>query len=573
MLNVIEVGLIAILLLSGCMDSANHPSLPVLIEAGRLAESNPDSAHLLLQTIQNPEQLSEHDFAEWSLISGEIFNRRTDNEKTFLPSLFFERANRFYKQFGSTKQKALIRLHLGRSYQKTGEYDYAMHIFTEVLKDAENWNEYYAAGMICSYMGDIYQTQHLSDKCKEKYNESIYYHTLANNPKSIAYAYAELGFEYLYNEEPEEGLSYILKADSIASLVQDPVQIGKICYYLGVAYSELKKFTDAKQSFVKAFQFAHTKADSIDIYYALSDVHIAAGDFEEARNVLKSELSNYLKDGILRQHYLIEKGKQNFKQALEYLEQYQQTLDSIQTEQKKMHTLEIEQKYNLEHADNLKNKAQLSSQRNLMIALVAIALTFLILFISQLIVRRKNRVIMEQKDALNKADTHITNISKLLHEEKENLQKSEKENRENSATLITHQKRIEKLQKRSFEAKLEMIRNLSPIGKKIIKSVEKVILGGKALSSAEWNTLNELILTSFPSLIDLFNKLPSKLTDAEYRHCLLAFFDLDAKGESTIMNIKPDSVYKQRTRTRSKLQLDDGVNLFEFFKTYCIEHE
>lgn len=573
MLNVIEVGLITILLLSGCTNSTNHTCLPVLTEAERLAETNPDSAHLLLQTIQYPEQLSEHDFAAWCLLSEKIYNRGTDDEKPHLPSLFLERANQYYKRHGTTEQQAFIQLYLGCSYHITGEYDRAMHIFTEALKDAKSWKEYDIAGMICSYMGDVYQTQYLSDKCKEKYNESLHYFTLTDNQKSIAYAYAQLGFEYLYNEEPEEGIHYVLKADSIASLLLDSILITRVCYYLGVAYNEINNFLLAEKSLLKALQFAQRKSDSTIIYYALSDAYIEAVDYGKAYEVLDLSTSNLTKDGVLRQYYLIEKKKQNFKQALQYLEQYQQALDSIQTEQKKMHTLEIEQKYNHEHADNLKNKAQLSSQRYYIIAFVATTLAFLILFIHQVMLRRKNRIIMEQKESLNKADLRIAAIFKQLQEEKENLQKSEKENRENSATLIAHQKRIEKLQIKSFLAKLEMIRNLSPIGKKIIKSVEKVILSGKALSSSEWSTLNELILNSFPSLKNLFNNPPINLTEAEYHHCLLAFFDLDAKGESTIMDIKPDSVYKQRTRTRSKLQLNDGANLFEFFKAYCIEHE
>lgn len=573
----IRIGIMAIIVFSGCKNSGNHQYLPVLIEAEQLAETDPDSTHLLLLSIENPEELSEPNFAKWCLISGEIYNERTDDGKTFLPSLYFEQANRYYKRYGTNKQKAFIRLYLGRSYQKTGEYDQAMHIFTEALKNAEAWKEYNAAGMICRYMGDIYQIQYLSDKSKEKYKESIHYFNLANNLKRIAYTNTELGFEYFCDEKDEEALNYLYQADSIADILQDSALIGDISYYLGLIHIELGEYIIAEQNLLKALRFVRTKKDSSVIYFAFSDIPIAKGNYIEARDILNSKINDQTKYGISYQFYLIEKGEQNFKQALNYLEKHQEVSDSIQTKQKKMHTLEIEQKYNLEHAENVKNRALISSQRNYIVAFITSSLTLLLILILQFVMRKKNRIISQQQQNINKSDLVIKIISgKLAHEKK--IQKEleealEKSNQENAQILAEQTQQIEQLKIDSFHVKHEKLKYLSVIGKKILKITEKVTPGGKEFTAADWQALKELLLETYPSLNTLLWNRSTPLTDTEIRQCMITFFNLGAKGEAIIMNIMPDSIYKQRTRLRQKLFLEEGESIFEFLKAYCIEHE
>lgn len=575
--KLILTGIVATILLTGCINSVKYQYLPVLNNAEQLIETNPDSAYLLLKTIEHPEELSEHDFAKWCMISGKIFNHRTDHGKMYLPSLFFEKANRFYKQYGTTEQQAFIRLYLGYSYQKAGEYDQAMQIYTEILKDAKEWKEYNVAGMVCSYMGDLYLLQFLSPKSREKYKEAIHYFDLGGNQRTKATILVDLGFDYLSDEQAIEGLKYIQQADSIAHMIQDSSLIRYIYYYSGLAYNELNNFSAAEQNLSKALQFTQTKTDLVITYYALNSVYITSGDFQRARKALELGMNTQTKYGVFYQLYLIEKNEQNFIQALNYLEQYQDALDSIQTEQKKMHTFEIEQKYNLEHAENVKNKAQISAQRNYIVALIATTLAFLVLLIHQVLLRRKNRIISQQQASIKSSDQVIAKISDQLAQEKEaqqELEKAlEKSNKEHEKAIIEHQQRIRQLKKDSFHVKQERLKYLSDIGKKIMRITEKVKPGGKEFSTADWQALKVTLLEAYPTLNGLIFERSTALTDTEIRQSMLTFFNLGAKGEAIIMNVMPDSVYKQRTRLRQKLFLEEGAGLFEFFKTYCIEHE
>lgn len=569
--------LIIFILLTGCTGPAENKYPQLLHKADSLAEIAPDSVHRLLQAIEKPELMGDDDFAYWCLISGKIYGRRTDDGKKYLPSLYFKRACRYYDLYGSDKERAFIRLYWGRSYQETGEYDQAMQLYSEALKDAEQAQEYNAAGMICSFMGDLYSIQDYTDKCRAKYIDAIRYFDLVDNLRMKAIVLADLGFEYLYYKEPGDGLRYMLQADSIAANLQDSILMGNVSYNLGVAYSESGDYLHAEQSLLEVLRFTRNKADSISVYYALSNVYISMGDYRKAHGILTLGTDDRTKGGVLYQLYRIAKGELDYKQALLHLEQYQAVIDSVHTEQNKMHVLEIEQKYDLEHAENVKNKAQVAAQRNYIVALVAMVGLLIIAFLYQQMRRRKNRIIDKQRWELDKADRVIAYVSEQLQAEKTVQQKlietHQKTNRQHSAVLAEQQQRVERLKEELFTAKLDKIKYASPVGKKILKLVEKVTPDAKRLTDADWNILKGLIRTTFPPLEELLWNRLHPLTESELHLGLLTFFNLESKQEAIILDVAPDSIYKQRTRFRQKLSLPDSENLFDYLKAHCMLHD
>lgn len=565
-----------LLLLSACNHPVDNKRLTIFRQADSLSETAPDSAFALLEGLEHFQEMNDADFACWCLLSGKIFNYRTDTDKVFLPAIYYERASKYYMQYGTPEEKSYIQLYLGRAYQETAEYNKAMRTYTEALKDAEEWQEYNSAGMISCYMGDIYSNQYLSDKSIEKYKEAIGYFKLAGNQQAIALTLRDIGFEYVLDEQPAIGLPYLLQADSIANILQD-VTVVNIAQSLGAAYIELENFLLAEQYLLKALQYAKTKADSTRTYYSLSDVYIAAGDYDKAREVLEMGIDSWTMEGAYYQLYLIEKGEGDYEKALAHLVDYQGVADSVRMKQNRMHVLEIEKQYNLEHAENQKNKAQIEALRYLMFFLVALVGLLFTTTLYQRMRQQKNKIIIRQRENLDHADQAILDISTQLQQAKENLKDShlfiKQSNEEHNTTLSEQKGKINELNEELFRAKLEKITQVSAIGQKIRKATEKMIPVGKELTSSDWNTLIRLFRTTYPSLDLLVWNPVHPLTEGEVRMSLLAFFNLEAKQEASLMNIQPVSAYKQRTRLRQSLHLDEGVHLFDFFKTYCIQHE
>lgn len=243
---------------------------------------------------------------------------------------------------------------------------------------------YNAAGMLAYQMGDVYRIEDYAEKCKEKFAESVAFFNLAGNQRLIALILAQIGFEYILDEKPAEALPYLLRADSIADLLQD-TSIFSISHCLGITYVGLHDFSLAETYALKALTRAKTKADSVIVYYALSDVYIATGDYDSAYEVLALGTDDWTMDGVHYQLCMIEEGRRNFEQALVHLKAYQRAIDSTRMEQNKMHTIEVERKYNLEYAETRKNEALIHAQRFFILLLTVLTGTLSVVVFYQLV--------------------------------------------------------------------------------------------------------------------------------------------------------------------------------------------
>ena len=115
-------GLLFILILPGCRKETSI--LPLLQSVEELIPMYADSASVLLDSIQAPDELTDKDFAHWCMLCGKV----TDEAATgLLPIYQWQRAQQWFTEHGTAEEQAQIDLYLGRAYVEDGEYDKAMH--------------------------------------------------------------------------------------------------------------------------------------------------------------------------------------------------------------------------------------------------------------------------------------------------------------------------------------------------------------------------------------------------------------------------------------------------------------
>ena len=90
-----------------------------------------DSASVLLNNINAPDELTDKDFAHWCMLCGKV----TDEAATgLLPIYQWQRAQQWFMKHGTPEEQAQIALYLGRAYVEDGEYDNAMQIYADALQ-------------------------------------------------------------------------------------------------------------------------------------------------------------------------------------------------------------------------------------------------------------------------------------------------------------------------------------------------------------------------------------------------------------------------------------------------------
>lgn len=191
----ILISLLSTLSFIGCRDESD--AIYLIDRAESLLKSDPDSSHILLDSIAVPDNLSDKLLARWCMLSGKV----ADTLYTDLPYVQqLLRAQAYYKSHGTKQEQAKIGLYLGRSYVEDKENEKAMKVYLQALDIALRSEDYNQAGYICSYMGDLYDFEGNYLLGKDKYKEAESYFRKAGNMRSSAFALRDVGRMYAFSD-------------------------------------------------------------------------------------------------------------------------------------------------------------------------------------------------------------------------------------------------------------------------------------------------------------------------------------------------------------------------------------
>ncbi len=567
----------------------------ILSKSDALLQSNPDSAFTLLESVEELDVLSDETFAAWCLANANV---RDVLRKESLSIDYMLRAFNYFKDKGQINEQARIGMFLGHAYKAAQQRDKAMNIYLVALDLADRSQDYNLAGYINTYLADQYRFEEKYNQAKEKYKEAATYFEKASNKRSRAIAITNVGLmSYFVDKASNLALDYYLKSDSIAMELNDTEVLSMVNNRIGLFYIEKHEFDLAEDHLLKAINYSKFRSEAS--YYALSDLYVLKGQIEKSRDLLKkisASANTETKAGFIYQQYLLEKGEQNWKKALEYYEEALAYVDSVRNIQSKTNLLEIEKKYTTEKIRNENNLLRLKSQRYFLSLVLIVAISLLLIVVFQLIMRRKDKKIrlqeqvLHQKDMflvkqqlelrqmeteLSKKEYELLNRRKVMQEhhtllEKQNsaLELREHEIEKQEEELRMQEKEVEALKNDVNSLKLKVLQNTA-ISKKIIKCAQKVTVGtddGKSLlSEADWTSLLNEVNAVYKSFTTSLQQAVPELTFEDIRFCCLLLVGLETKELSVVLSINPSSIRQRKMRIRAKAGLTNAQTTLEEF--------
>lgn len=562
------VGLTILLSFVGC--GGDKVSVQIIDRAELLLETNPDSSYLLLNSISEFDKFSERLFARWCMLYG-IAADKAFREMPYVSHL--KRAQTWFRKHGTPLEQARIGLFLGRSFVKDKEHDKAMNVYKSALDIAIKAAVYNQAGYIYCYMADLYLFKDQPQLAAEKYKEAGSYFLKAGNETSYAFALRDLGRMYVYMDSFEVALTHLQKADTIVTSSGDSSAMASICNGLGNIHSMMGQFDLAEEYLLKSICL-----DSSDVapsYLALASVFIKSGNFEKARFYLQqAAIPTYNEDtstGVLYKSYLVAKKENNFAEALHYIERYQDVADSVTLLQNKADILKVEKSYDYLKVENENIKLKVDKQYYFIVTICLVAICLFVLLIYQIGMKRKNRRIHEQNDALS----YLSSTLQKKNEELSDLALQLAKNEDMDGSLekqkkIYQQKQIEvdNLNNELLQLRQEKLFS-SAIAQKVI-NLSKIIVAKpekSPLSKRDWTLLINKINEVYVSFTDNLKNEIEGITPEDISYCYLALLDLDTSSIATILNIEIESVYKRRLRLRKRLGI---INKNHHLYTYLV---
>lgn len=558
----ILISLLSTLSFIGCRDESD--AIYLIDRAESLLKSDPDSSHILLDSIAVPDNLSDKLLARWCMLSGKV----ADTLYTDLPYVQqLLRAQAYYKSHGTKQEQAKIGLYLGRSYVEDKENEKAMKVYLQALDIALRSEDYNQAGYICSYMGDLYDFEGNYLLGKDKYKEAESYFRKAGNMRSSAFALRDVGRMYAFSDSLDIALIFLLKADTIIVEVGDSSDIGTIYNGIGNIYNMLGNKELAKLYLWKNVNMSDF--DDAPSYRTLAGIYIEEGDFKNARICLEKasvpSFNDMTRFSVLYGYSLLEKAEGNWEKAWFYLDEYNSASDSILTIRNRENIIKIEKEY--EHLkislENMRLKSD--KQKYFIYWVISVSILLILLWVFQIRIDRKNKRLLKQEIDLSNKSNELFRLRDNLRNKQDRLEalsiqlseKNEKLNELDSREKLEKEyeqikKEEETLVLRIAERRKDLFLS-SAIAKKVIKLSQKVVPGAtkSPLSEKDWQNIITQMNEVYPFLADRLAAF--NLSAAELRYCYLSLLGLDSIGESILLHIQPDSVNKRRQRVRQRL--------------------
>ena len=558
----ILISLLSTLSFIGCRDESD--AIYLIDRAESLLKSDPDSSHILLDSIAVPDNLSDKLLARWCMLSGKV----ADTLYTDLPYVQqLLRAQAYYKSHGTKQEQAKIGLYLGRSYVEDKENEKAMKVYLQALDIALRCEDYNQAGYICSYMGDLYDFEGNYLLGKDKYKEAESYFRKAGNMRSSAFALRDVGRMYAFSDSLDIALIFLLKADTIIVEVGDSSDIGTIYNGIGNIYNMLGNKELAKLYLWKNVNMSDF--DDAPSYRTLAGIYIEEGDFKNARICLEKasvpSFNDMTRFSVLYGYSLLEKAEGNWEKAWFYLDEYNSASDSILTIRNRENIIKIEKEY--EHLkislENMRLKSD--KQKYFIYWVISVSILLILLWVFQIRIDRKNKRLLKQEIDLSNKSNELFRLRDNLRNKQDRLEalsiqlseKNEKLNELDSREKLEKEyeqikKEEETLVLRIAERRKDLFLS-SAIAKKVIKLSQKVVPGAtkSPLSEKDWQNIITQVNEVYPFLADRLAAF--NLSAAELRYCYLSLLGLDSIGESILLHIQPDSVNKRRQRVRQRL--------------------
>lgn len=558
----ILISLLSTLSFIGCRDESD--AIYLIDRAESLLKSDPDSSHILLDSIAVPDNLSDKLLARWCMLSGKV----ADTLYMDLPYVQqLLRAQAYYKSHGTKQEQAKIGLYLGRSYVEDKENEKAMKVYLQALDIALRSEDYNQAGYICSYMGDLYDFEGNYLLGKDKYKEAESYFRKAGNMRSSAFALRDVGRMYAFSDSLDIALIFLLKADTIIVEVGDSSDIGTIYNGIGNIYNMLGNKELAKLYLWKNVNMSDF--DDAPSYRTLAGIYIEEGDFKNARICLEKasvpSFNDMTRFSVLYGYSLLEKAEGNWEKAWFYLDEYNSASDSILTIRNRENIIKIEKEY--EHLkislENMRLKSD--KQKYFIYWVISVSILLILLWVFQIRIDRKNKRLLKQEIDLSNKSNELFRLRDNLRNKQDRLEalsiqlseKNEKLNELDSREKLEKEyeqikKEEETLVLRIAERRKDLFLS-SAIAKKVIKLSQKVVPGAtkSPLSEKDWQNIITQVNEVYPFLADRLAAF--NLSAAELRYCYLSLLGLDSIGESILLHIQPDSVNKRRQRVRQRL--------------------
>ena len=323
--HILYIGIILLLLgITGCRK--HYPVAEKLLQAETVMNEHPDSALNLLKGIAQPELHTQAHHARYALLYSQALDK---NYIDLTSDSLINLAVDYYKDRDDVRAKFFSYYYLGRIYTNANNLTQATLAYMEAEQLVDELGDDYAVGLLYKQIGLVYKSYYDFPKSLQAHQQAIEHFTKANKPIHKIQAKLTLSTVYRNLNEKEKSYKVLQNAlmesqnlndwslikSCINNLIAVCIDLEKweeatkwhqeyqkndsrnyptIAFYGYIArlHAKNRNFEEAFMLLDETWKKTKSLQDSINLYYAESQVHQMNGSWEEAYRSIEKSVSH-----------------------------------------------------------------------------------------------------------------------------------------------------------------------------------------------------------------------------------------------------------------------------------------
>ena len=558
--------LLILLILASCAGNRKYDDL--MQRADSIMNVNDDSAKVAIRMLDGVKsQLSE--FTKKQRMRYELLRHKAMNKAciTFTSDSVMKEVVDYYDNHGSANERMLANYVLGCVYRDMHEAPMALEYYNKATEQADTTAadcDYGTLYRVYSQMGFLFSKQYLPYQLLDAFGKAMKYAYLAKDTLNaiINYQNRENAYSYLGNKDSVIAIN--LHAATMFKQIGNnyAAAIAFGCNYK--YYIEKKDFINAKKAF-EAYNSTGYEGNSnyedakAYVLCLKGTYYMFTGQLDSACYILQQSLkfcksfSNKAATTKALAHYYAKVNQPSL--AMKYALQSSEYNDSDLIEARKTQLQQVQAMYdygrNQEIARMAEQKAKRSTQMNYMIVFACVVL---FLFLSY--VYRKQLALKKKRIAASKLvyEDCLLKLKRLQEEKAQLVAEKDKKlaqiitEKENAISKLVSE--IHDIQNRyslSSMSEAYLVLKNSSIYKKI-QCIEAHPL--EEMHEEDWTELADTVEEVIPDFIPM---LKNRVSDRDYRICLLIRLGIPASLMARLLNLSDAAISKSRKTMLKKL--------------------
>lgn len=415
-----------LLLLFGCSEGRNPILEDELIVIKDIIENDPDSAQILINSIDN--NLQEGKYILDESINYELLKLKYQLGYKFKDYDRIESVANYYDKFGTIDEKLKSQYFLGLYYLDRGDLPMALEIFNSCIKIVDN-NNYKSdpilVSKIYSQMSGIFHKQNLSYYEIDALTKARYYSDLAGD-SILSLRYEDLlvmPYNYLGETDSVIAISnrtaekyYKFGLDSIGNIKQENALFA---YIQKKDFNKVAQIINIYETGTGLFDDKGNIKNGYEIYYYLKGLYCLEIDkTNEAEHYFRNLLSYKNKINDLEAAYrgllLLYKKENKLDSIGKYAQLYCEINDTLQIKNKNAEVARMQAAFNYEmHKQKSEKLAQTVKKQQTMMWISIIAFIVVAIILGESFRQYKNKKIQEYLEEKDHYNEKIALIQKL----------------------------------------------------------------------------------------------------------------------------------------------------------------